>query len=176
MDYLSLDEYRAQMGLGEVSDPDVMTAEEYLRQMGQARPSAPPSPPASPERRKASDIEKEIEAAQREARAASLLEQIRLAGLPAPVREYPFHGKRRWLFDFAWPSRWIAFEIDGGMWLTTRTGRSKGHAHPIRFIRDIEKRNEANLMGWCMLHATPEQVDDGTAVSLLIRAFGEDGR
>ena len=31
-----------------------------------------------------------------------LLEEIRLAGLPEPIREYVFHANRNWRFDFCW--------------------------------------------------------------------------
>jgi len=35
---------------------------------------------------------------------------------PEPVREYRFHPKRKWRFDFAWPDCQVAVEIEGGVW------------------------------------------------------------
>lgn len=104
-----------------------------------------------------------------------LLEQIRLAGLPEPVREYTFHANRNWRFDFCWKSQLVACEIEGGIWMQTETGRSKGHAHPERFQSDCEKYNEAALYGWLVIRVTPEMVRDGRALDWLDRALRPEG-
>jgi len=78
----------------------------------------------------------------------ALLEQhIRLTGLPAPAREYRFHPRRRWRFDFAWPLYKVAVEVDGGIYCRSRHVRGTG------FERDAEKRNAAVLAGWRVLHS-----------------------
>ena len=61
-----------------------------------------------------------------------LLEQIRLAGLPEPIREYVFHANRNWRFDFCWrgDGLLVACEIEGGICMQTDPGPSKGHPHP----------------------------------------------
>lgn len=102
-----------------------------------------------------------------------LLEQIRLAGLPEPVREYVFHANRNWRFDFCWRSDGllVACEIEGGIWMQTDTGRSKGHAHPERFEQDCEKYNEAALYGWTLIRVTPDMIRDGRAIDWLDRAL-----
>ncbi len=100
-----------------------------------------------------------------------LLEQLRLAGLPEPAREYTFHANREWRFDFCWRARLVACEIEGGIWLQTETGRSKGHAHPVRFEQDCEKYNEAALYGWLVLRVTPDMVRDGRALDWIERAL-----
>jgi hypothetical protein len=100
-----------------------------------------------------------------------LLEQIRLAGLPEPTKEYTFHANREWRFDFCWRTRLVACEIEGGIWLQTETGRSKGHAHPVRFEQDCEKYNEAALYGWLVLRVTPDMVRDGRALDWIERAL-----
>ncbi len=104
-----------------------------------------------------------------------LLEQIRLAGLPEPVREYTFHANRNWRFDFCWKSYLVACEIEGGIWMQTKTGRSKGHAHPERFQSDCEKYNEAALYGWLVIRVTPDMVRDGRALDWLERALRPEG-
>lgn len=102
-----------------------------------------------------------------------LLEQIRLAGLPEPTREYTFHADRQWRFDFSWKQsgQLVACEIEGGIWMQTETGRSKGHAHPERFESDCEKYNEAALYGWVVIRVTPDMIRDGRAIDWLERAL-----
>lgn len=102
-----------------------------------------------------------------------LLEQIRLAGLPEPIREYVFHANRNWRFDFCWRGggQLIACEVEGGIWMQTETGRSKGHAHPLRFEQDCEKYNEAALYGWTIIRVTPDMIRDGRAIDWLDRAL-----
>lgn len=103
-----------------------------------------------------------------------LLEQIILAGLPKPMSECRFHVERKWRFDFCWRPQLVACEIEGGIWMQTETGRSKGHAHPTRFENDCEKYNEAALYGWLLIRVTPAMVRDGRALDWLERALLED--
>ena len=91
-----------------------------------------------------------------------LLERhIRLTGLPAPEREYRFHSGRRWRFDFAWPLRKVAVEVDGGIYSRGRHVRGSG------FERDAEKRNAAVMAGWRVLHFTPRLVKTGQAIQAI---------
>lgn len=55
--------------------------------------------------------------------------------------------------------------------MKTKSGYSKGHAHPIRFEKDIEKYNEAALYGWTVIRVTPQMVRDGRAIEWLERAL-----
>ncbi len=105
-----------------------------------------------------------------------LLEQIRLSGLPEPLREYTFHVNRQWRFDFSWRDggNLVACEVEGGIWMQTATGRSKGHAHPLRFESDCEKYNEAALYGWTIIRVTPAMIRDGRALDWLERALFVD--
>lgn len=100
-----------------------------------------------------------------------LLDQIRLSSLPEPQLEYSFHANRRWRFDFCWKVLLVACEIEGGIWMKTSTGFSKGHAHPKRFENDCEKYNEAALYGWTVIRVTPQMVRDGRAIEWLERAL-----
>jgi hypothetical protein len=102
-----------------------------------------------------------------------LLEQIRLSKLPEPLLEYQFHANRKWRFDFCWKQHGslVACEVEGGIWMQTETGRSKGHAHPERFEADCEKYNEAALYGWLVIRVTPKMIRDGRAIDWLERAL-----
>lgn len=77
-------------------------------------------------------------------------------GLFEPVAEFRFHPVRRWRFDWAWPERKVAVEIDGGIWTRGRHTRGAG------FLADMEKLNTAALLGWRVLRFTPAQVKDGS--------------
>ena len=70
-----------------------------------------------------------------------LAARIRAEGLPAPLRDLRFCS-RRWRFDFAWPDRMLALEVEGG---TYSRGR---HTRPEGFERDCEKYAEATIRGW----------------------------
>jgi very-short-patch-repair endonuclease len=59
------------------------------------------------------------------------------------AREYRFHPRRRWRFDFAWPPERVALECDGGQW-APRGGRHNTD-------QDREKLNEAARLGWRVL-------------------------
>lgn len=104
--------------------------------------------------------------------AEHLIDQVADYGLPLPAKEIKFHPVRKWRLDLGWvldDGRKIACEIEGGIWMQTETGRSKGHAHPKRFEQDIEKYNAAVLMGWELIRVTPEMIKDGSAVEIVIK-------
>ena len=87
--------------------------------------------------------------------------QVRVAGLPAPEREYRFSERRRFRFDFAWPDHKVALEVDGGEWVNGRHVRGAG----VR--RDAEKQCLAAVEGWRVLRANGSMVDDGTVLGFL---------
>lgn len=70
------------------------------------------------------------------------------------VPEYKFHPIRKWRFDYAIPTKKIAIEIEGGLWLQGR------HNRPVTMIKDFEKYNEAAILGWRILKYTPSQVNN----------------
>ena len=90
--------------------------------------------------------------------------------LPAGVREFRFHPKRKWRLDFAWPEARVGLEVEGGVWTQGRHTRGTG------FSEDCVKYNEAQLLGWKVLRVTGEQVEDGSAVDWVRRALGEEGK
>jgi very-short-patch-repair endonuclease len=86
-------------------------------------------------------------------------------GAPMWEREYRFHPTRKWRFDFAWPSRKLAVEIEGGTWVRGRHGSGVG------VYNDAEKYNEAALLGWTLLRVTSNMVKDGEALEWIRRGL-----
>lgn len=76
----------------------------------------------------------------------------------APVREVKFHPTRRWKFDFAFPDRMIAVEIEGGIWTAGRHSRGAG------MQADMEKYNEAQRLGWSIFRFSGNSVKSGEAI------------
>lgn len=68
------------------------------------------------------------------------------------VKEYRFHGTRKWRFDYAIPEHKIAIEVEGGVWTGGR------HTSPKGFLGDMEKYNTATVMGWRVLRTTPDKL------------------
>lgn len=77
-------------------------------------------------------------------------------GLPV-TEEYRFHPKRRWRFDMAILEHRIAIEIEGGSWIQGRHTRGKGYQG------DLEKYNQAQLLGWKVFRYTPQQLNECVA-------------
>lgn len=94
-------------------------------------------------------------------RPRELPDQCAWAGLPVPVAELSFAPPRRWRFDFAWPERKVAVEVDGGVWTQGRHTRGGG------FVKDMEKLNRAATLGWTVLRFPPDQIRNGTALEEL---------
>ena len=74
------------------------------------------------------------------------------AKAPEPESEYRFHPFRKWRFDFAWPDKKVAVEMDGGVF----TGGA--HVRGGHYQSDCEKGNAAVLLGWRVLHYTTVDV------------------
>ena len=74
--------------------------------------------------------------------------------LPVPETEFKFHPTRRWRFDYAFPKLKIAIECEGGAYTRGRHTRGTG------FIKDMEKYNNATLLGWKLLRYTPSNLSD----------------
>jgi hypothetical protein len=73
----------------------------------------------------------------------------RAAGLPEPIPEYRFHPTRRWRFDYCWPLRKLALEVEGGIWTQGRHTRGSGA------LADLQKYSEAAIDGWRIIYCTP---------------------
>lgn len=94
--------------------------------------------------------------------------QVHALRLPEPQREYQFHPKRRWKFDFAWPQLMIAVEIEGG----TYTGGR--HVRPEGFRKDCEKYNAAALMGWMVLRGDVKMVKNNVLLDTVQAALNQE--
>lgn len=86
-----------------------------------------------------------------------------IAGWGMPVAEHRFHPTRRWRFDYAWVQHKLALEIEGGIWVGGRHNRATG------FVKDVEKYNEAAVLGWRVLRLTPAQVQQVEPLVALLR-------
>jgi hypothetical protein len=115
----------------------------------------------------------------------ALLTQILDLGLPKPIQEVRFHDKRRWRFDFAWPGRKVALEVEGGIYgqvvschkcgtqvlEKTSSGamikirRGGRHNTGKGFENDCFKYAEALILGWKVLRVTSSQIQDGSAIA-----------
>lgn len=82
-----------------------------------------------------------------------VLNRLEHSKLPAPVREYRFHDIRKWRFDFAWPEYKVALECEGGTWSRGRHTRGAGYQG------DLEKYNQAAVLGWTVLRYTPGMME-----------------
>lgn len=102
----------------------------------------------------------------REALEMAMLQQIRGVRLDAGLsRQHRFHADRKWAFDFAWPARKWALEVDGGTWTKGRHNTGTGYRD------DCIKLAEAALLGWRVLRATSDQVTGGIAIKWLEKAL-----
>lgn len=78
---------------------------------------------------------------------------IKILGV-IPQKEYKFHPSRKWRFDYCFPDKKIAIEIEGGVWTYGRHNRSSG------YIKDMEKYNHAAILGYRILRFTPNQINE----------------
>jgi very-short-patch-repair endonuclease len=85
---------------------------------------------------------------------------LRTLDAPECVREYRFHPTRRWRFDFAWPEKMLAVEVSGF-----------GHHKLSRFKGDIEKFNEAAMLGWRVVRLWTDDIRSGAAYDVLEKAL-----
>lgn len=97
----------------------------------------------------------------------SLLKKIRAAELPEPVAEFEFHPTRGWRFDFAYPGYRVAVEVEGGVWVAGKSRHNRGAG----MVADMEKYNEASLLGWVLIRCDPSMIRRGVAVDFIKRAL-----
>lgn len=83
-------------------------------------------------------------------------------------REYKFHPTRQWRFDFAFPDRMLAIEVEGGTY-----GKSR-HTSGAGYAEDCCKYNAAIKLGWSVLRYTPQMINNGEVehdLKLLLRGI-----
>jgi len=76
-------------------------------------------------------------------------------------------GLRDFRFDFAWPDRKIAVEIDGAI----AKGGQGGHTSIKGYTDDRQKDCEAAVLGWTVIRVTGQMVKTGYAINVLSRLF-----
>jgi len=94
--------------------------------------------------------------------------QILALKLEPPHREYKFIKGRKFRFDFAWPDKKIAVEIDGG---TFSCGR---HTRGVGFRNDCIKFNLAMLDGWRVFRGDSYMVIQGDLIETVGLALGSE--
>lgn len=92
---------------------------------------------------------------------------LRGIGAPPPRRQHCFAEAigREWRFDFSWPERRLAVEIEG-----------EQHRIQSRFRSDLEKYNAAQLMGWTVLRFRPSEVKSGHALAVIEAALADSDK
>ena len=78
----------------------------------------------------------------------TILMTVGNGAVPPPVEEHQFHDTRKWRFDYCWPHRMLAVEIEGGVY------SGGGHVRGKHYQSDCEKYNAAVLLGWRVLRYT----------------------
>ena len=81
--------------------------------------------------------------------------------------EHIFHETRKFRFDFAVPIMKFGFEINGGLFIKGKSGFGGAHSLPTNILRDMEKKNLANLAAWRIFEFTPQQVEKGEHMWIL---------
>lgn len=71
-------------------------------------------------------------------------------------REVRFHPVRKWLFDFAHHKLKVGIEIEGGIFARSKSRHTTGAGYK----KDMEKYNEAAMLGWQVLRYMPEQTGE----------------
>lgn len=95
--------------------------------------------------------------------------QLRAAKLTDGLaREYRFMPGRRYRFDFCWPEKMLAIELQGGIWTGGRHTRGNGYES------DCLKTLEAVLLGWRVIPATPSMVKSGALLNAVDALIGDE--
>lgn len=114
----------------------------------------------------------------------SLALQLRVVKAPRPEREYRFAvahigagkgirqrlkdaGLKDWRFDFAWPDKMLAAEVEGGAFSNGR------HTRGVGFTEDCIKYHHAMRLGWTVYRCESRLIGSGDAVRLLERLLQE---
>lgn len=82
-------------------------------------------------------------------------------GLPEPQAELRFSPPRRWRFDWSWGHKAVALEVEGAVWVGGRHTRGAG------FLADMEKYNQATILGWRVLRTTPQTLKSRETLLML---------
>lgn len=121
-------------------------------------------------------VKKQIKQAERDVLVNAFETLLRVLGIEPDQREFVFHPGRKWPFDFAWPEKMIAVELQGGIWNDERNTdprkRKGGHTTGVGYDRDCEKLAYAQLDGWRVYYITTSMIQNGKAAEILSAVFG----
>ena len=95
---------------------------------------------------------------------------LKQEGLPEPHKEYRFHPNRKWRFDYCYPDKKIAIEIEGGVFSQGR------HVRSIGFLGDIDKYNEAVRRGWRLIRVIPTRLCNYEFIELIVDLYNDISR
>ena len=91
-------------------------------------------------------------------------DQLASAGLTeGMVEEFRFHPERRWRFDFAWPERTLATEVQAAVFSRGR------HSLPRGLPADWETASEAPLLGLRTVIVSRLEIRNGQALDRAAR-------
>lgn len=82
------------------------------------------------------------------------------------IPEFVFDADRKWAFDWAWPDLMVACEYEGNVY-----GGGKGHRSVGKFVKDMEKYNQAAIQGWCVIRAGSVEMLNGKFAGQLHQAI-----
>lgn len=92
-----------------------------------------------------------------------MIQLLRAAGLPDPVRQYEVRaGGERYFVDLAYPDRRLAIELDG----------REHHSDADAFQRDRARQNALVLAGWTVLRFTWADVNEAGASAVAVITRG----
>lgn len=92
--------------------------------------------------------------------------------LPQPTRHVQLVAGRKFEVDFVWDKQSICVEVDGGVWMQGHYGQGGGaHSRPANILRDMEKSNLVQRLGYRLFRFTPEQVKNGQALEFIKELF-----
>ena len=86
---------------------------------------------------------------------------LKLHNIELPDFEVKFHPTRKWRFDYCWQSKMIALEVEGGVFSGGR------HTRGLGFMNDIEKYNNASLLGYRLIRTTPTELRSKENIELI---------
>ena len=111
--------------------------------------------------------------------------ELRLNKITQYETQYKFHPTRRWKFDFAWPDKMIAIEVEGNTFGRICKKKVYGkvcnqrlaggrHTQGTGFEKDCEKYNTAALMGWKVYRIPSSMIKGGKSFELINEIFGDN--
>ena len=81
------------------------------------------------------------------------------------TREWRFHPKRKWRYDWAFPKKMVAIEQEG---IVYRKGQHPGrHLSPKGYTADIVKYNTGQMLGWTIFRLSYPMYFNGEAYRLI---------